>query len=374
MAEPGAPGEFYAHKRRSTRLLQAVLLTVAGRDAAGRPVREQTATLSLNCHGCRYFSRHRVEKNAWLTLEIPSAQASVEPHRLRARVAWVQRSRRLQGLFQVGVEFEVPGNVWGIASPPEDWQQFESQAVFDPAAFERELQELLAVAQAGTHYQLLDVTALATPAQIKRNFYALARKFHPDRHMDHPEWAGSLHRLMDSLALAYHTLTHEGSRQNYDRQMADSGAFTLGQNKSEAQKNAEECLQRAKECLRAENFVGSIVWLRKAVEIEPDSSKHHALLGRSLAAVPQYRREAVEHLHRAIELDSLNTFAHFQFAKLLEEMGLPWRARPHYQKVVELDPENTEARDRLRQIDAGQGEQRSAGPGFLHRILNRISK
>src|SRR2546422_8482199 len=220
----------------------------------------------------------------------------------------------------------VPGNVWGIASPPEDWQQFELRAAFDPSAFERELQELLAVTEAGTHYQLLGVTALATPAQIKHNFYALARKFHPDRHMDHLEWAGSLHRLMDALALAYRTLTHEKSRQSYDRQLAESGAFTLGQNKSEEQKNAEECLQRAKECLRAENFVGSIVWLRKAVEIEPDSSKYQALLGRSLAAVPQYRREAAEHFHRAIELDSLNTFAHFQFAKLLEEMGLPWRA------------------------------------------------
>ncbi len=374
MAETGAPGEFYARKRRSTRLLQAVPLTVAGRDAAGRPVREQTATLSLNCHGCRYFSRHRLEQNAWLTLEIPSAQSSVEPHQLRARVAWIQRSRRLQGLFQVGVEFEVPGNVWGIASPPEDWQQFELRAAFDPSAFERELQELLAVAEAGTHYQLLGVTALATPAQIKRNFYALARKFHPDRHMEHLEWAGSLHRLMDALALAYRTLTHEKSRENYDRQLTQSGAFTLGQNKSEEQKNAEECLRRAKECLRAENFVGSIVWLRKAVEIEPDSSKYHALLGRSLAAVPQYHREAVEHLHRAIELNSLNTFAHFQFAKLLEEMGLPWRARPHYQEVVELDPENAEARERLRQIDAAQEKQRSAETGFLHRILNRISK
>src|SRR2546422_11271844 len=112
VAETGVPGESYARKRRSTRLLQAVPLTVAGRDAAGHAVREQTATLSLNCHGCRYFSRHRVEQNAWLTLEIPSTQASVERHQLRARVAWIQRSRRLQGLFQVGVEVEVPGNVW----------------------------------------------------------------------------------------------------------------------------------------------------------------------------------------------------------------------------------------------------------------------
>ena len=127
MAEQGASGEFHVQQRRSTRLLQAVPLTVGGHDAGGRPLQEQTATLTINCHGCRYFSRFQVEKNAWLTLEIPGSAASQESHRLRARVAWVHKSRRLRGLFQVGVEFEVPGNVWGIASPPEDWRRFATQ-------------------------------------------------------------------------------------------------------------------------------------------------------------------------------------------------------------------------------------------------------
>ncbi len=374
MAERGTSGEFHAQQRRSTRLLQAVPLTVAGHDAGGRSLQEQTATLTINCHGCRYFSKLHVEKNAWLTLEIPGSVASRESQRLRARVAWVHKSQRLRGLFQVGVEFEVPGNVWDIASPPEDWRRFATPGGSNAAGFEKEMKRLLALTQSGSFYQLLGVTSIASRAQIRHCFYVLARKFHPDRHMARPEWTAELHRLMDALALAYKTLADDASRKAYDLRLAKSGAFTLGQNKTETQKNAEEFLEKAQECLRARNFVGSILWLRKAAEMEPNSSKYHALLARSLAVVPQYRREAVGHFERALELDPLNAWAHFQFAKLYEELSLPWRARSHYEKALELDPEHAGARARLRAIDAGKGEPHKVGPSILERLLSRMPK
>ena len=374
MAEHAAYGEFHARQRRSTRILRSVPLTVAATDAAGQPLNEQTATLSVNCHGCRYFSKYRLQKDAWLTLEIPAADAGAQPQRLRARVAWVQRSRNLQGLFQVGVEFEAPGNVWAVESPPEDWQQFAPQRGWNPAEFEREMQRLLELAETGTYYQLLGGTAVSTRAQIKRSFYQLARAFHPDRHMGRREWAAPLQTLMDALTLAYKTLSDETLREKYDQRLAESGVFTLGQNKTEAQRNAEECLEKARELLRAENYAASILWLRKAVEIEPDSSKYHALLARSLAAVPQYRREAVDHFERAIELDSMNAWAHFHFARLYEDLNLPWRAHPHYEKVVELDSEHREASERLRALDAAQATKGAAEPSLLDRFLSRLSK
>ena len=374
MPEHSYTSPFFAQTRRSTRIEQAIPLTVAGRDAVGRPLREQTATLSINCHGCRYFSQHRIEKNEWLILEIPGDVAGPEPTRLRARVAWIERSRRLRGLFQVGVEFEAPGNVWGVASPPEDWQRFAAPKDFEQDSFEREMQRLLAIAETGNHYQILGLTSLASTAQIKRRFYALARRFHPDRHMSHAKWTPTLHRLMDALTAAYKTLSDAPARENYDVQLAGSGAFALGQSKSEAQRGVEECLEKAKQCLYAQNFVGSIVWLRKAVELEPRSSRYQALLARSLAAVPQYRREAVEHFSRAIELSPSNAWAHYQLARLFEEMKLPWRAQPHYLKVLELDPEHTGARERLQQLEARSKPRRAAKPSFLERLLRRGKK
>lgn len=121
-----------AKKRRSTRIVQAVPLTVTGVDALGRPFQERTSTLIINCHGCRYQSKHYVLKNMWVTFEVPHPEAGREPRSVRARVTWIQRPRTVRELFQIGTELEVPGNVWGIAFPPSDWIPFPESASAPP--------------------------------------------------------------------------------------------------------------------------------------------------------------------------------------------------------------------------------------------------
>src|SRR5262249_40024796 len=108
-------------KRRSTRIIQAVPLVVRGVDALGRPFQERTSTLAINCHGCRYQSKHYVLKNMSVTLEVPQPEANQPPRPLRGKITWILRPRTVRELFQIGVELEAPGNVWGIAFPPEDW-------------------------------------------------------------------------------------------------------------------------------------------------------------------------------------------------------------------------------------------------------------
>jgi len=99
-------------KRRSTRIVQAV------------PFVERTSSLIINCHGCRYQSKHYVLKNMWVTMEIPHPETGQPPRTVRGRVAWIQRPRTVRQLFQVALELEVSGNVWGIGFPPEDWTAF----------------------------------------------------------------------------------------------------------------------------------------------------------------------------------------------------------------------------------------------------------
>ena len=124
MAESDHHPDQEAQKRRTTRIVQAVPLTVTGVDALGRPFQERTSTLIINCHGARYQSKHYVLKNMWVTLEVPHNETGREPRMVRGRVTWIQRPRTVRELFQVGVELEVSGNVWGIAFPPGDWFPF----------------------------------------------------------------------------------------------------------------------------------------------------------------------------------------------------------------------------------------------------------
>lgn len=133
MRESVPTNEPEAQNRRSTRIVQAVPLTVVGVDALGRPFQERTSTLIINCHGCRYQSKHYVLKNMWVTLEVPHPEPGRPPRTVRARVMWIQRPRTVRELFQVGVELEVSGNFWGIAFPPADWFAFPEGVATVPA-------------------------------------------------------------------------------------------------------------------------------------------------------------------------------------------------------------------------------------------------
>jgi tetratricopeptide (TPR) repeat protein len=220
--------------------------------------------------------------------------------------------------------------------------------------FERELNKLLELARRGTHYQLFGVAPDASGKDIRTNFYRLARQFHPDYHMGKPEWMPALKELIGLATSAYKTLVDEEKRSQYDAHLSTSGAFQLHRTKTAAQETVEQCFSQANECLRAENFVGSIVWLRKCVEMSPDEARYHALLARSLSTVSQYRQEAIREFERAIELNPWDTLAYMQFGELYESMQLISRARSLYSKVLEINPVHLQARERL----AGLGGER----------------
>ncbi len=251
----------------------------------------------------------------------------------------------------------------------------------DLAEFEKEIKKRLEMAETATYYQILEITPAAEPGEMKKSFHRLARKFHPDRHMGRTEWIGSLQTIMDSLSLSYKTLTDAKSRGSYDKRLTETGAYTMGRTggKTERQVTAEECLEKAKECLRAKNFAGSITWLRKCVEIAPDNSKHRAMLARSLGAVPQYRKEAIEHFEAAIKHDPWNVSAYFQFGELYESMQLPWRAKPLYLKILDIDPGHSKAQEKLKTIEAREKEGKGApshppdekDPGLLGKLFGK---
>src|SRR4030088_1896857 len=111
VAESNVHPEVESQKRRTTRIVQAVPLTVTGVDALGRPFQERTSTLIINCHGCRFQSKHYVLKNMWVTFEVPHNEARREPRSVRARVSWIQRPRTEHAVLQIGMDMQVSGNV-----------------------------------------------------------------------------------------------------------------------------------------------------------------------------------------------------------------------------------------------------------------------
>ena len=77
-------------------------------------------------------------------------------------------------------------------------------------------------------------------------------------------------------------------------------------------------------------------------------------LGVILATMPLHRREAVEQLNKAVELDAWNADAYLQLGEVYEVMLLPWRSKVLYTKVLDLYPEHAMARQRLEKVSGGK--------------------
>ncbi len=355
-------------KRRTTRIFHAVPLVVTWQGPQANRLVEETETASISCHGCCYVSRQRPKLNAAITLQVIDNTGNAGTARTAhaARAAWIRKSRRLNGLYLVGAELLTPQNIWGVDETPEDWAEFSDAEGANPAAFLAEVERLLRSAPATTHYELLDVQPSTSRSEVKRRFYQLARRFHPDHHMDHPEWTSRLLALMDVLTTAYRTLSNDKSRKEYDgllfREFADT--------RIRAQTRASEFVEKARECMAEKNYAAGILWMHRAIGSEPNSSDYRAMLGQCLSAIPEYRREAIEQFEKAIQLDPRNLEAHFYYAKLLESMKLPGRARGHYQRALELDMNHREAREALIRLNVSSPRAASR-TSLLDRLTGR---
>jgi tetratricopeptide (TPR) repeat protein len=223
----------------------------------------------------------------------------------------------------------------------------------------REVAHLFEVTGKGTYYQLLGVTSQSPRSEVKKHYYELARNFHPDKHTGDSELNARLKDLMTIATEAYKTLENEQRRAAYDKSLAASGVLTISREKTEAEESVEEWLRRANESLRANNFVGSVVWLRKCVLAMPQKAVYHAMLARSLATLTEYRQEAIEHFQTAIDLDPWAEPVYVQLAEVFERMRLPSRARAVYAKLLEINPAHARACERLADLaDEKKGNKR----------------
>jgi len=129
-----------APKRRSSRISKAIMLAVQSVDTSLAPYREEVTTGSINCHGCTYKMRHEPRPGDIVVLDTGSGSTGHSGFPSRARVKSIQRLNTPNDpTYNVGVELEIAGNIWGISSPPADWFPRQSGNLAESATHGREL-------------------------------------------------------------------------------------------------------------------------------------------------------------------------------------------------------------------------------------------
>src|SRR6267142_1451052 len=301
-------------KRRSTRIVQAVPLVVTGVDALGRPFVERTSSLIINCHGCRYQSKHYVLKNMWVTMEVPHQESRQPPRTVRGRVAWIQRPRTVRQLFQVARL---------VADAKQQIQATAQEAASQAVSAERRLSfEQWEQKFAAGRAEIANETAHA----IEKFQHAADEHSRPAHaaaaealRTELPRWrAPQLEQLTRDLTAR---LSQEGAAQrNEHAQQLEGGAETL----RTVCREAEETAARLK--TQSEQSEAQIVTrAESATRAHEEAAKQ-----REEAATAQLEalRAAANEIQQQVTaaLSSAQSFSHGQLASELESVQARWRA------------------------------------------------
>jgi len=186
------------------------------------------------------------------------------------------------------------------------------------------------------HYEVLGVQTNAADAAIKKAYFGLAKRFHPDALTR--LGLGSIHReaneLFARIAQAYQTLSNPQRRQAYDHGKASGSPSAEGTRLAQA-----EALYRKGEVLiKVGNFGGALDFLRPCVELWPEEADYQGALGWALYKhKPSAPDRAREHLERALGLSPDDPVLLFRLGTVLRKLGEAERSQELLQRSKELE-------------------------------------
>jgi len=220
----------------------------------------------------------------------------------------------------------------------------------------RQLEDLLEQWEGVSYYDILGTAKGAKDSDVRAQYMDLAKQYHPDKVRVNaaPELRDVRARIFARVQQAFETLETEEGRSEYD------GLLDAGVTRKEDEQalvaqilEAENLFKKAEALARARNYEGAIEAIKQAMELKGDDEEFEIHLiyyefltrkaNREFAADDAIRRIVVV-MKRSPKLAA----GHLFLGRLFKVVNKPDKAVKAFQKVLEVDPRNTEAASELR--------------------------
>jgi len=212
------------------------------------------------------------------------------------------------------------------------------------------------------YYQILNVPRTSTEDEIKKAYFNLARRFHPDRFNREVQAAhrDQIDEVFDAITNAYRTLINKEKRKTYDA----TGGPIHAEDPQDLLKRADTKFRQGKTLYGQERYDDAVVFLEEAVRLRKNKGDFYLLLAMAESKIPAFRNKAQEDFQKAITLEPWNPEAYVGLGFLYKNEGLLTKASKQFQKALEADPDHRLARQELEQIN------KDARPKGLKRLLS----
>ncbi len=221
-------------------------------------------------------------------------------------------------------------------------------------------QQLQVLDAKGSHYKLLNVSSSATDSEIRKGYFKLARRLHPDRLQAVGIDADSkdAQRLFAAINKAFAVLSNRDSRDHYKKVLAAGGEQAYAKEQHQAEEmalrifRAEEHFRVGEMALRRGQYAHAEKEFQQANELSPEESEYLALYTWAAYCNAKNREniegESLAGMSKALHLNSKSPTTRLYHAKLLKLMGRNDEAVSSFQKLLRIDPNNREAKLELR--------------------------
>ena len=226
----------------------------------------------------------------------------------------------------------------------------------EPEVTEKEkLAEVFAfhdILENSSYYQILDVANDIPPENLKKSYFRLARKFHPDlfsRELP-PETLQKIDEVFDQITKAYQTLSDEKRKEAYGKQLSTPP----GDERKNQSKEAEKRFRQGKTLFDQGRYEEAHVFLEQSVRLAQDKARYFILLAMTQTKLPAYRKEAEKNFIKATRLEPWNAEAMVGLGVLYKKEGLHIKAKKQFEKALRIDPDHKIAMKELN----GEGKAR----------------
>jgi curved DNA-binding protein CbpA len=209
------------------------------------------------------------------------------------------------------------------------------------------------------NYEVLDVGHDATPVDIKKSYFYLAKRYHPDRHFE-PEMSDmkeKLDALFSRIHDAYETLSSPTARTRYNLELAGGLEKDPAEGKTQRRSTANPETARAQydegmKQFNQGNFWGAEEAFEWAMRLDPGNAGYAFRRGLTLARIPRRGHEAEEHLLSAIEKEPKNSEYQLELGHFYARSGLKVKALAAYQNALQQDPDSDKIKKAIQKISS----------------------